>query len=122
MSVNAVDLSRKEQLEIDAWRLSKTERPTADTVDNVINKLTDAPVLLEGIGRHRALFDEASAILELGAGQGWGSCIIKKLVGPSTRVLATDISRFAIASVPKWERLFEVRLDGVLACRSYDIP
>jgi SAM-dependent methyltransferase len=117
-----LDLASKEQLEIDAWRLSETERPSADSIDNLINKLTDAPVLLEGIGRHHALFDGASVILELGAGQGWASCIIKKLVGPSTRVMATDISPYAVASVPRWERLFGVELDAAFACRSYDIP
>jgi len=117
-----LDLASKEQLEIDAWRLSETENPSADSVDNLINKLTDAPVLLEGIRRHQALFDRASQILELGAGQGWGSCIIKKLAGASTRVLATDISPYAVASVPRWERVFRVKLDAALACRSYEIP
>jgi SAM-dependent methyltransferase len=37
-------------------------------------------------------------------------------------VTATDISPWAIASAPKWERLFEVSLDGALACKSAEIP
>jgi hypothetical protein len=110
--VTPIDLASKEQLEIDAWRPSKTGNPSSDSVDNILNKLTDAPVLLEGIRRHQELFDGASVILELGGGEGWASCIIKKLVRPSTRVLATDISPYAVAAVPMWERLFDVKLDA----------
>jgi len=45
-----MELRAKEQLEIDAWRDSPTEAPGVDSVENLVNKLADAPVFLE-IGR-----------------------------------------------------------------------
>ncbi len=33
---------------------------------------------------------------------------------------ATDISEFAVLSLPKWERLFEVEVDNSYACTSYE--
>ena len=117
-----VDLATKEQMEIDAWRDAPTESPESDSVENLVNKLSDAQVFLEGLGRHRDLFLGASSILELGAGQGWASCIVKKMMGDGKRVVATDISPHAVASVWKWERVFSVKLDGALDCRSYEVP
>jgi len=117
-----MELHAKEQLEIDAWRDSPTEAPGVDSIENLVNKLTDAPVFLEAFARHHERFERAARILEIGAGQGWASCLIKKRLGPATHVTASDLSPFAIASAGIWERVFDVRLDGTLHCRSYEIP
>jgi len=117
-----MELAAKEQLEINAWRDSPTEAPGVDSIENLVNKLTDAPVFLEALGRHRARFESAARILELGAGQGWAACLVKKRLGPGTHVTASDLSPFAIASLGLWERVFAVRLDASFHCRSYEIP
>ncbi len=41
---------------------------------------------------------------------------------PSAKVIATDISPYAIASVPKWEQVLQVQLADRLTCRSYELP
>ena len=118
-----MELHAKEQLEIDAWRDSPTEAPGVETIKNLVNKLTDAPVVfLEAFERHRSRFESANHILELGAGQGWASCLVKKRLGPGKQVIASDLSPFAIESLGMWERVFDVRLDASFHCRSYEIP
>jgi SAM-dependent methyltransferase len=59
--------------------------------------------------------------LELGAGQGWASCLVKSLF-PQTRVIATDVSEYAVQSVRKWERIFGVQVDEAKSAPSDDIP
>lgn len=115
------DLQQKEQVEIDFWANSPTEKPGALSVDNLLNKMTDAPVLLQRMRPFEEHFRAASTILELGAGQGWASCLVKRL-HPHARVIASDISPHAIASVHQWEHHFQVKLDDTFACRSYEIP
>jgi SAM-dependent methyltransferase len=117
----AEDLERRQQLEIDFWRDSPAERPESDSVDNVINKMRDADVFLDLVERYRSVFQGARSILELGAGQGWASCIVKRLF-PSAHVTATDISEYAVASVGKWEQIYRTHLDAARACRSYELP
>jgi SAM-dependent methyltransferase len=116
-----VDLSTKEQVEIDFWANSPTEKPGTETIENLLNKMTDAPVLLERMRPFAEHFASAKTILELGAGQGWASCLVKRLY-PQARVIATDISPHAIASIGQWERIFQVKVDDTAACRSYEIP
>ena len=113
-----MDLRLKEQIEIDYWKNSRAERPESDSIENLLNKMSDAPIFLECLTNHAAVFAQAQTILELGAGQGWASCIVK-LTYPDARVIATDISDFAIASICKWEHIFRVKVDEALACRSY---
>jgi len=114
-------LDRRQQVEIDFWRDSPIERPESDAVENIVMKATEAGVFLDVLRRYAALFARASDILELGGGQGWASCIVKKTY-PGARVHTTDISPYAIASVPKWERVFDTKLDAMSACPSYQIP
>lgn len=110
-----------EQVEIDYWEKSPTECPLSESIENLINKFGDAGVLLERLAMHRLLFQRAVTIVELGAGQGWASCVVKGQY-PDARVIATDISRHAVASAPKWERVLQVTLDHTAACRSYELP
>ncbi|HRF58605.1 MAG TPA: class I SAM-dependent methyltransferase [Fimbriimonadaceae bacterium] len=116
-----LDLSRKEQIEIDFWRDSEAERPEADSLDVLVNKMGEAKTLLAKIRHFQAVFARSQTILELGAGQGWASCVVKRLF-PEAKVIATDISEHAVASIGKWERVFEVKVDETFACKSYEIP
>lgn len=116
-----IDLSRKEQIEIDFWRDSAAERPEVDSIDVLIMKMGEAKTLLAKIRHYEAVFARSKTILELGAGQGWASCVVKRLF-PEAKVIATDISEHAVASIGKWERVFQVEVDETLACRSYEIP
>ena len=114
------ELERRQRIEIEFWRDSRTERPESDAVENIVNKAADAAIFLELVDRFRDVFVRARTILEIGAGQGWASCLVKRLF-PSAEVTASDISQYAVASVDKWERIYETRLDGVHVCRSYEL-
>lgn len=94
------DIDLKQKLEIEFWRDSKKESPESDSVYNIVNKLSDAGVFLDCIKRHKDKFRDSGRVLELGGGQGWASCIYKCLY-PNSFVTATDISPFAIQSLPK---------------------
>lgn len=107
----------RHQAEIDYWRTSVHESPESWSVHNIVNKVGDAGVFLHLLGRYSAAF--RGRIIELGAGQGWASCLVKRII-PSACVIATDISPHAIASAHKWERLWEARLDGAYSCKSYE--
>lgn len=115
----APGIAEKQRIEIEYWRTSATESPEAESVDNIVNKVSEAEIFLESLAAVRAELPVRGKVLELGGGQGWASCLYKRL-HPDCHVTATDISAFAVASAPKWERLWEVRLDGGYACTSYE--
>jgi SAM-dependent methyltransferase len=112
-------IDEKQRVEIDFWRTSATESPEADSVSNIISKVGEAEIFLDSLQGFRAELPAAGRVLELGGGQGWASCLYKRL-HPNSHVTATDISAFAVASLHKWERLWDVRLDGSYACKSYE--
>jgi len=114
------ELARRQAVEIDFWRTSATERPGSDAVENIVNKAADAAVFLDLLTRYGHVFGGAARIMELGGGQGWASCLVKRR-HPSAVVVTTDISPHAVASVRKWERVFDTQLDGARACRSYEL-
>ncbi len=114
------DLADRQRLEMQHWIQSATEGPDSDLVLNFLKKAGDARILLDLIGRYRAVFEGAHSILELGAGQGWAAALVKRAF-PSARVVATDISKEAVASVWKWEYLCQVRLDAAYAAVSYEL-
>jgi SAM-dependent methyltransferase len=115
------DLYERQRREIEYWRDSPRERPESTSIENLVNKASDAGILLDLLQIYDEDFTRAHDVLELGGGQGWASCIVKKKY-PSALVSTTDISSYALASVPKWEQIFDTRLDGVQACLSYQIP
>lgn len=83
-------------------------------------QLPQASGLAEFLERpyYQQKFSQASRILELGAGQGWASCLLKRLY-PKAYFIATDISPHAIASLHKWEHIFSTQIDKSYACLSY---
>lgn len=111
-----VDLAERQRIEIEFWRDAANERPGADSVDNVVNKVTDAGVFLECLRLYEKEI-RPGRIVELGGGQGWVSCLVKRLY-PEWHVVATDLSEYAIASIAKWEALWGARVDEAYACPS----
>jgi SAM-dependent methyltransferase len=78
------------------------------------------PRLFDGlIGRLEVT--PGARVLELGAGQGWASALLKRH-HPNAQIHAADVSAEAIASRGKWEALFESRLDGAWACSVHRMP
>ena len=121
MSVDAKSLELKEQQEIEFWRDSPHERPGSASLPNLLNKFGDARRFGATLERYAARFERARDVLELGGGQGWAASLVKRRFA-GRRVYTSDLSPAAVASVPLWERVFDVRLDGAFPCRSYAIP
>jgi len=115
------DVLRRRELEDDYWRTSEHERPESNSVHNIVNKAGEAAIFLEILELYRADFARAGTVLELGAGQGWASCLVKSLF-PNARVIATDVSDYAVRSLPKWEGIFGVKLDAAKTAPSDDLP
>lgn len=116
-----VNIAEKEAIEIDFWKSSDVERPESQSIVNILTKCAEARVFVEKLEAFEAIFSGAGSILELGGGQGWASCIVKRFY-PAARVVTTDISPAAVASLPKWEHVYQVKLEEGLACRSYCTP
>jgi SAM-dependent methyltransferase len=114
------DVTSRRELEDAFWRTAEHERPDSDSVYNIVNKAGEAAIFLDILESYRPSFQEAGTILELGAGQGWASCLVKSLF-PQARVVATDVSDHAVRSVPKWERVFGVKLDEARSAPSDEL-
>ena len=119
------DIELKQRIEIDFWRDSKEESPESNSLRNIVEKVSDTSIVLDCFEQYK--FEQykdqlasSGRVLELGSGQGWASCVYKRAF-PSATLITTDISEFAIMSLPKWERLFEVSIDRAYACKSYEI-
>lgn len=114
-----MDLSTKENIEIEFWTNSVKENPQSNAIENILDKMAEGRVFLEKVKTFTPLFEKSSSVLELGGGQCWASCILKRRF-PHLRVTATDIAPDAVASVWKWEHIHECKVDDTKACRSYD--
>jgi SAM-dependent methyltransferase len=114
------ELTRLRELEDAYWRTSEHERPESNSVCNIVNKAGEAAIFLEILELYRTDFELAGTILELGAGQGWASCLVKSFF-PQARIIATDVSDYAVRSVPKWERIFGVEIDEAKSAPSDDL-
>jgi SAM-dependent methyltransferase len=111
-------LAEKQKIEIEFWRDSSDESPGANSLRNIVNKAGDAEVLLDCLERHRSRLATRGRVVELGAGQGWASCVYRR-VFPQVQSVTTDISEYAVQSLPKWERIYEVKVEESYACTSY---
>ncbi len=114
------ELARKEDIEIEYWATSESENPNNFSIGNLLNKMSEAGVFVNLIGPYETIFNTSEIILEIGAGQGWASCIIKSKF--NKKVIVSDISQHAIDSVKYWEDIFKIKLDQTFTCRAYDIP
>src|SRR3712207_4477406 len=95
--ISNMNIEEKEQIEIKFWKNSPLENPESDSIENLVGRLSEARVFLEKLAYYREYFDKTESILEIGAGQGWASCIVKKNF-PDKKVIASDISEYAIES------------------------
>jgi SAM-dependent methyltransferase len=111
--------SARETIEIEYWRDSFHEKPESDSVLPLFDKVGDAELFFGLFNRHRSMFPDSGRILEIGGGQAWASCFLKRFL-PKAHITATDISPHALASLPKWERIWNARPDAIYACNSYE--
>jgi len=62
------EIETKQKIEIEFWRDSEHESPEADSIHNIVNKITDAAVFLDCINRHHKELTTNGRVLELGGG------------------------------------------------------
>ena len=117
-AVKRLPAAERERIEIEYWRDSPTESPGADSLDNLFNKIGEARIFVAYLRALTYLLPERGTVVELGAGQGWSSCLYKRHF-PEARVIATDLSPHAIASIDYWHRIFGVETDRHYSCSSY---
>ncbi len=110
----------RELSEIEFWRDSEHESPESDSIGNLINKMGDCGVFINIIDGYKKYFSSSKKVLELGGGQGWASCVLKKLF-PNLKIILTDIAENAVFSKHKWEKIFNVSIENAYACKSYEI-
>ena len=115
-----INLSEREKKEIEFWQQSPIENPSQFSPENLKNKLREAVVFKYKINRYRQIFQQSQRILEIGAGQGWASCILKRKF-PSKVIIASDIAKYAIQSVKYWEEFYKIKIDKCLTCKSYQL-
>lgn len=123
-TASTAERARLERLEIDYWRTSSASSPDHNSVEsltNTLNKLGDAGIFLVSLLPFLDIFRRASSIVEIGAGQGWAGCIVKRLC-PQATVAVSDISPWALAGLPTWEHIFNAKVDAVFCSRSYELP
>lgn len=114
------DVHAKQKVEIEFWRNSPDESPESNSLHNIVEKVSDTAILLDCFDRYQGRLAEHGRVLELGSGQGWASCAYKRNF-PDVTSIVTDISPYAVQSLPKWERIFEVKIDHFYDCTSYEI-
>jgi SAM-dependent methyltransferase len=118
-----IDAAVREQISVETtfWENDPFERPGADTLENLLNKSVDATIFRGIVSEFAAEFGAARSIVELGGGQGWASCIVKRLF-PTARVVLTDAVAAAVAGRTIWERVYLCTLDDALAAPAQSVP
>ncbi|MGH9486153.1 MAG: class I SAM-dependent methyltransferase [Terriglobales bacterium] len=114
------DVNAAEEVELAFWRDSPTERPGSNSIDNLLNKASEARVFMEKLRRFAEDFGRARRILELGAGQAWASCLVKRFY-PAAEVVATDLSPAALAGLANWPPIFGGQ-PLAASRRAYSVP
>ena len=104
----------RKKLELEFWRNDPFEGGGKETLDSLVSKASEFEIFWEKINTYKSLFHTANRILEIGGGQLWASCIVKKWY-PEKMVIGSDISQEAVAGSFIWERVFDVSLDDKFA-------
>ena len=114
------DLKLKEaqKKEIEFWKNSDLEKSGVKHLPIILEQMSMGKTLLKCLELSKTDLNKNAKILELGAGQGWASCIIKNLF-PYTEITTTDISIHALESLKEWEDRMEVKIDKYYECESY---
>ena len=115
------DVSRQIRLETAFWENDPFERPGSDSLENILNKGVEASIFGEIIAEFAVQFAAAKNIVEVGGGQGWASCIVKRIY-PAAHVTLTDAVPSAISGHGIWERVFNCALDQAVAAPAQSIP
>jgi SAM-dependent methyltransferase len=103
------------------WSTDPFERPGVDSLENFVNKAQDCGIFFSQIGEFRVLFERAKNIVEVGGGQGWASCLVKRMFDGAS-VHLTDAVDEAVAGHVIWERVFKCTLDGAHAAPAQRLP
>lgn len=114
-------VERQEADELAFWRRELGAGTGVDALRGIVLKLGEAEWLLPKLDRYAPLFAEAGTALELGAGEGWASCIVKRAF-PDVELVASDLSGEAVARAERWADVFGAAPDRTLACPAYEIP
>lgn len=117
-------VNEKRDIEIEFWKNDSNESPESNSIENILNKCQQGIVFLDAIDYLHSdipYFLNANDIFELGGGQGWSSCILKRKF-PHLHVTSSDISEYAIKSQFKWEEVFGVKIDKSSVCTSDNLP
>jgi hypothetical protein len=112
----AQSIEEIQSIELALWDVHKNE----DWLANLSNKLSELRWLMPKFNSYDKQFRDANTVLELGGGEGWSSCVVKRLY-PKLHIIATDMSDSAISGIGKWERIFESSVDTSFSCKSYSI-
>lgn len=118
---SADEVAERERIEIELWRTPGYDCSASNWIENFVDQAGDAEVFWEKLGEYRDHFESSGRIVEVGAGQCWASCILKKL-WPEKMIYATDIAPGALSASRLWQHIFCVELDGACSCRSYFLP
>ncbi len=103
------------------WENDPFERPGVDSLENLLNKSVDLSTFNDIVTRYAPEFERAASILEVGGGQGWASCLVKRRF-PAARVTVSDAVDAAISGRPIWERVFNTQLDASIAAPAQKLP
>jgi SAM-dependent methyltransferase len=117
--IDRTEVATRQEIENEFWRSDPRESPESNSIGNIINKVSEAAIFLDCLDSAQAELSHPIKVLELGAGQGWASCLVKRQF-PQTHVTATDISEYAIKSLGKWEQIWQLKIDDSYSCKSYE--
>ncbi len=111
----------REALEIDFWKREREIQSAEILLDNFVNKVSEIPMFYSEVRKFTGLFGNSNTVLEIGGGELWASCLVKKMF-PHLTVIGTDISGAAIKFRESWENMIGSRIDSAFSCTSYDVP
>jgi SAM-dependent methyltransferase len=117
-----VSQAERERQEIAFWAASPDDNDGGlEYLETFTNKMSEARVVYEKLVAYGGLLAGAGTIVEIGGGQCWLSAIIARQY-PAATVIASDIAPGALGATGEWERIFQSRLGGAFAARSYQLP
>jgi SAM-dependent methyltransferase len=113
------NLSESDRKELNFWQTDELENPNGDLFENIVHK-ADFIRVFRGLLPVLNI-DRGESVLELGAGHGWASVLLKQHQ-PRAYVVASDISPDAIGFASQYERLLGISLDEKWATSALDLP
>ena len=112
-------LTESDRKELDFWKNDPLESPNGNLFDNIVEKSYFMRIFKRLLPELEIQGDER--ILEIGAGHGWASALIKRAF-PSAYVVVSDLSPDAIRFAEKYEHLLDVKIDEKWSFSSRHIP